>query len=1358
MIRRYLPAVALFVLLATLAGPVQARPVDQPQPTALVYVAVGSEADRAGFEKSGLPAYTRPLEGHLLSGADPAGLDALRRAGLSFRILDPDISDMLAGRSAERLYVAFPMPGRPAPRWEAYGRLLLEEYGQVLLRATPTAAERLTMAGVELRALTFDPKPLAPAPEAGILPEVITPDPLIQQMIDQVTLSTVYQYTGDLSGEWPVNIGGSPYTIYTRNTYSGTPIQKATQYVGEHLTGLGLAVEYHQWGGSTYPNVIGTITGTINPDDMPSYGNAPGADDNASGSVATLIAADILSQYDWGCTLRFAFWTGEEQGLNGSHAYAQRAYNRGENILGYLNLDMIAWNTGGSSPDIDLHADSTLPPTLVLAQLFADVVDAYDLNLIPQIIPNGTGASDHASFWDYGYTAILGIEDMSDFNPYYHTVNDDMDNFQDWPYYVEFVKAAIGTYAHMSGCLIPGGIGYLDGHVTAAQGGAPIAGATVRAADPAGHVFSAQTSPSGYYTRTLLAGTYVVTATAYGYLPASVSGVVITTDTVTTADFALQTAPRYVVSGTVSEAGTGLPLFAQIAFEGSPEVAWSDPGTGFYAIALPVGAYTMHVSAYGHRPQERGIVVDHNQTQDFSLEPLPCILLVDDDNNSPDTRPYFTAALDTLGHEYDIFDVGSGGGNGPTLAGLQGYSVVIWFSGDKYGSSAGPNATDEANLAAYLDGGGHLFLSSQDYLYDFGLTPFGQNYLGIGSYTSDNGDATSKVGVAGDPIGDGLGPYPLTYPSGFTDYGDTVNAAAPPASQAFRGGNNNRNLDVDKDGGAWRTVFFGTDWVPIYYNNAANGRQVLQRIIDWFGGCQPQIGWLVGTVTDGSSGQPLEGAQVTVAPGGHIDIPTDPGGHYTFTLPAGTYAVTAQMSGYYPQTVTGVVVQAGLTTTQDFALVPEVTVPILALSPGALSVTLVPGAQHTATLTVGNVGSAVLHFTLTEAPEVPWLAEEPTGGSVEPGNSLPVAVSFDTAGLTPGLYLTTLQVHTNDPLNPLVPVAVTLTVVVPEAPVASFISNAPVCLGEAAVFTDTSDLGQPPADDFLWHFGDGITSTLENPTHLYAAPGTYSVTLQVCNVVGCDTAAAWVEVRSLPEAGFTYAVGELTVTYTDTSQNATAWLWAFGDGITSTLPNPVHTYASAGTYTVTQWAFNGCGADIYQDQVTVGLAPEASFLATSPVCLGEATYFTNTTTGTPPISYLWGFGDGITSTLPNPVHTYGAAGIWDVTLEAENAFGLGQATGQVEVLALPQAAFTYTINRLEVTFTNLSQGTDTYLWAFGDGITATVANPVHTYATAGTYTVTLAAIGTCGQDTATARLTVPPEQPIWRIYLPVVWR
>lgn len=810
-------------------------------PTALVLIPAPVVDDLERLDQADVPVYAR-LNGSLLVGADGAAMTRLRAANLAPQLLDADVS-------GAAYYLVYLLPGQRGVVWAEYGRLLHTDADLTILRSTPAQAARLAADGFRVQAVTFDPKPVQSA--AARIPADIEPDPLIQAMMDQVIGSTVYQYTGNLSGEWPVTIGGSAYTIATRHTNSGTPIQKATQFVGEHLTGLGLDVEYHQWGGVTYPNVIGEITGQVNPDDiyiisahlddMPSGSLAPGADDNASGVVAALIAADIFNQYNWGCTIRFGLWTGEEQGLNGSHAYAQRAYNNGENILGVLNLDMIAWNTPGSSRDIDLHANSSMPATLALAQLFAEVVADYNVNLIPGIVPSGSGASDHASFWQYGYTAILGIEDFDNFNPYYHTVNDRL-QYLDMDYYTDFVKASIATFAHMSDCLIPSGLGYLDGMVTAVGSGDPIANAEIAIQSTNGATFMAVTDASGYYTRTLLSGTYTVTATAYDYLPATVTGVVIVTDTVTTQDFALNTATTYTVSGTVTEAGSGLPLFAQITFVGSPVTVNTNPATGAYQAELPQGAYTMRVTAAAHRPAERAITVDQNQVQNFALEPLPCILLVDDDNNAPDVRPYYTAALDTLGYDYDVFDVGGGSGNGPTLAELEGYNIVIWFSGDKYGgSSAGPNGSDEANLAAYLDGGGNLFLSSQDYLYDMTLTSFGQTYLGISSFTNDSGNATTKYGVAGDPIGAGLGPYPLTYPANFSDYGDIVSAGTG-ASVAFRssadGGN---NLDVDKVGANWKTAFFGTSWVPIYNNNAVNGREVLAQIVEWFGCpvCEP---------------------------------------------------------------------------------------------------------------------------------------------------------------------------------------------------------------------------------------------------------------------------------------------------------------------------------------------------------------------------------------------------------------------------------------------------------------------------------------------------------------------------------------
>lgn len=385
--------------------------------------------------------------------------------------------------------------------------------------------------------------------------DAIELDPLVAEMIAQVDLAALRQYEEWLTGEVPVEIGGQPYTLATRHTYSGASIQKATQFGYEHLDSLGLEASYHQWAGSTYPNVIATQKGLTHPDDvyilsahlddLPAGTVAPGADDNASGSTGVLMAADILSQYDFGCTLTFALWTGEEQGMLGSEAWAKWASDEGLNIRGVLNMDMIAYDSD-DLPVVDLHARRLVTGSVEMANLFVDVVEVYELDLMPDVlVDNGLGNhSDNRSFWDEGYVAILAIEDHDDFNPNYHTVNDKLPALN-LTYMAEVVKASVATFVHTSGCLLHEGVGYLEGHVTEANGqlqveGAPVAGATVSMRSDVGETFPAATDGTGYYMRTLPTGVYTVTAAADGRLPATYTGVTVLPDIVTTQDFGLE--------------------------------------------------------------------------------------------------------------------------------------------------------------------------------------------------------------------------------------------------------------------------------------------------------------------------------------------------------------------------------------------------------------------------------------------------------------------------------------------------------------------------------------------------------------------------------------------------------------------------------------------------------------------------------------------------------------------------------------------------------------------------------------------------------------------------------------------------
>jgi len=188
---------------------------------------------------------------------------------------------------------------------------------------------------------------------------------------------------------------------------------------------------------------------------------APGADDNGSGTAAVLEAAKVLKDYQFDRTIKFISFAGEEQGLLGSYAYAQKASQAGDTIVGVFNLDMIAWE-GDSVNVIELHS-GTGAASQALADITTGVINTYSLPLIPQKITIGaTTRSDHASFWNYGYPAMLGIEDFDEFNPYYHTTNDLL-SVLDLPYFTNFAKAGIASAAILAepypACLaVPGDV------------------------------------------------------------------------------------------------------------------------------------------------------------------------------------------------------------------------------------------------------------------------------------------------------------------------------------------------------------------------------------------------------------------------------------------------------------------------------------------------------------------------------------------------------------------------------------------------------------------------------------------------------------------------------------------------------------------------------------------------------------------------------------------------------------------------------------------------------------------------------------------------------------------------------------
>ncbi|NVO19611.1 MAG: PKD domain-containing protein, partial [Bacteroidetes bacterium] len=341
---------------------------------------------------------------------------------------------------------------------------------------------------------------------------------------------------------------------------------------------------------------------------------------------------------------------------------------------------------------------------------------------------------------------------------------------------------------------------------------------------------------------------------------------------------------------------------------------------------------------------------------------------------------------------------------------------------------------------------------------------------------------------------------------------------------------------------------------------------------------------------------------------------------------------------------------------------------------------------------------------------------------------------------------------------------ITKAVTITPAPAVNFSYNNG-CANDTIMFVSSGYVVAATTASWFWQFGDNTTSTSPNPGHIYATPGTYTVTLTITNLTGCsNTKVHQVQVSTAPIAQFSYSApscSNSSIQFNDISSASngtiTSWHWDFGDGNTTNVnapsnPDVAYTYASSGIYTVVLTIHTSSGCENHMaTNIVVNASPVAAY-SFNETCFGQPTSFTDLSqaAGNAVIgSWSWNFGDPTsgnnnTTTVASPFHLFTASGAYTVTLVVTNTTGCSDTISQtVTVTPPPTVEFlssqpscdgtpvTFKVDPSVVAPTSVAA----YDWDFGDGsIHSNMASPSHLYPSAGNYNVNLTITNTSGCD------------------------
>lgn len=246
----------------------------------------------------------------------------------------------------------------------------------------------------------------------------VTNDPLIEELIAMINQDSLQAYVQHLED-------------YGTRVYSSNQCVEAQTWIKSHFDRYGYDTELQQVNSYISKNIIAIKVGTKYPDEyvvcgshFDSYaysGQAPGADDNATGTAGQMEIARILSNYSFDRTIIICTFTAEEIGLYGSAAYASRCAQQGMNILGYFNIDMSGYLQQGSQ----IHTSVIHPNSATeLYNFYHTTCEMYVPELTVQEGSLSGGDSDHTSFNQNGYMGIYPFEDANNYSPYIHSSND----------------------------------------------------------------------------------------------------------------------------------------------------------------------------------------------------------------------------------------------------------------------------------------------------------------------------------------------------------------------------------------------------------------------------------------------------------------------------------------------------------------------------------------------------------------------------------------------------------------------------------------------------------------------------------------------------------------------------------------------------------------------------------------------------------------------------------------------------------------------------------------------------------------------------------------------------------------------